>query len=120
MGVYHRLFLGGAGAAPSGVRSTVMSAGYYLVDIEWTDPDGRDRYFAKIGDVVAAYGGEFLTRGPEYESIEGDWHPDGRLVLIRFETADRGREWYRSEDYAPLLELRKASARTKVIFFEGA
>lgn len=70
--------------------------------------------------MVAAYGGEFLTRGPEYESVEGEWRLDGRLVLIRFETADRGREWYRSEDYAPLLGLRKSCANTKVIFFEGA
>lgn len=97
-----------------------MSAGYFLVDVEWTDEDGRDRYAKAIGDVVAAYGGEFITRRPEYESLEGDWHFDGRPVLLRFETAAQGLEWYHSEEYAPLLELRKKAARTKIIFFEGA
>lgn len=97
-----------------------MSDGYFLVDIEWLDEDGRDRYVAAVGDTVAAYGGAFVTRGGDFKTLEGDWRLDGRLVLLRFDTAARGLEWYGSEEYAPLLELRKASARTKVIFFEGA
>ncbi len=97
-----------------------MSAGYFLVDVAWLDDDARGRYVGAIGETVAAYGGEFVASGPDYEMLEGDWRFDGRLVLLRFETAARGLEWYRSAEYAPLLELRKASARTKIIFFEGA
>lgn len=97
-----------------------MSAGYFLVDVQWDDEDGRDRYVQAIADVVAAYGGEFVTRRPALEPLEGDWGIVGNLVLLRFPTAARGLEWYHSEDYAPLLELRKKSARTKIVFFEGA
>lgn len=97
-----------------------MSAGYFLVDVEWFDDAARSCYAEAIGDTLGAYGGAFVTRGPRSEALEGDWHLDGQLVLLRFETSARGLEWYRSEEYAPLLELRRASARTKMIFFEGA
>lgn len=94
-------------------------AGYFLVDIVWTDDEGRKEYFEGVGDTVEAFGGEFVTRGPEYTGLEGDWEFDGRLVLLRFPTAEVGMEWYNSDVYAPLLALRKRSAQTKIIFFEG-
>lgn len=97
-----------------------MGAGYFLVDVEWTDEEGRDRYVAQIGDVVAKYGGEFVARSPDCQTLEGDWRLNGRLVLLRFPTFARGLEWYRSDEYAPLLEIRQGAARTKILYFEGA
>jgi uncharacterized protein (DUF1330 family) len=94
-------------------------AGYFLIDIVWIDDEGRKEYFEGVGDTVAAFGGEFVTRGPEYTSLEGGWELDGRLVLLRFPTAEVAMAWYNSEAYAPLLALRQRCAHTKIIFFEG-
>jgi uncharacterized protein (DUF1330 family) len=96
-----------------------LSAGYVLVDVEWLDPDARARYVAEIEDSIALYGGEFVARSPEYVTLEGDWRFEGRLVMLRFPTVTRALEWYRSDIYAPLLEVRKGGARTKIICFEG-
>lgn len=94
-------------------------AGYFLVDIIWDDEEGRRHYVEGIGDTLTPFGGEFLTRGPEYTTVEGDWVFDGRLVVLRFPSAERAMAWYGSDEYAPLLALRKRSARTKIVFFEG-
>lgn len=94
--------------------------GYFLVDIVWDDQEGRRQYVEGIGDTLRRFDGDFVARGPECTTLEGDWKLDGRLVLLRFPTAERAMAWYNSDSYAPLLELRRRSARTKIIFFEGS
>jgi uncharacterized protein (DUF1330 family) len=94
-------------------------AGYFLVDIEWTDDEGRARYVEAIGDVVASYDGKFLASVPEVQVLEGESPIKNRLVLLRFPTAERALEWYHSEEYAPLHHIREQSARTDFVFFEG-
>jgi uncharacterized protein (DUF1330 family) len=95
-------------------------AGYFLVDVVWTEEEGHRRYVEQLGETLDAFGGEYVARGPEYTSLEGDWKLDGRLVLLRFASAERAMEWYHSDVYAPLLALRKNSARTRMLFFEGS
>lgn len=94
-------------------------AGYFLVDIEWTDDEGRARYVESVGDVVASYDGKFLASVPSVRVVEGESPVKNRLVLLRFPTAERALEWYDSEEYAPLHRIREQSARTNMIFFEG-
>lgn len=94
-------------------------AGYFLVDIIWDDDAGRQEYVEHIGDTLVPFGGEFVTRGPEYTPVEGNWKFDGRLVVLRFPTAEGAMAWYNSETYAPLLALRTRAAHTKIVFFEG-
>jgi uncharacterized protein (DUF1330 family) len=94
-------------------------AGYVLVDIEWTDDEGRSRYVQGIGDVVASYDGKFLASVPEVRVMEGESPFKNRLVLLRFPTAERALEWHDSEGYAPLRSIRERSARTNMVFFEG-
>lgn len=94
-------------------------AGYVLVDIVWEDEKGLEQYASRIGDTLGPFGGEFVTRGTGYTTVEGDWELDGRLVMLRFPTPELASDWYRSDAYAPLLALRKRAARTKMIFFDG-
>lgn len=96
-----------------------MSGGFLLVDVEWLDDDARARYVEQVEESVAAFDGEFVARSPEYVTLEGEWRFDGRLVMLRFPSVTRALEWYRSETYAPLLEIRQGGARTKIICFEG-
>jgi uncharacterized protein (DUF1330 family) len=94
-------------------------AGYFLVDVEWTDGDGLARYAEAIGDVVASYDGKFLANVAAVRVLEGESPLKHRVVLLRFPTAERALEWYGSEEYAPLLGIRKQSARSNMLFFEG-
>jgi uncharacterized protein (DUF1330 family) len=51
--------------------------------------------------------------------MEGEWPLMNRLVLLRFPSADQALEWYGSDAYAPLLQIRQQSSRSKIAFFEG-
>ncbi len=37
-------------------------AGYFLVELEWTDLEGKDRYIREAAGVIAAFDGTFVAR----------------------------------------------------------
>ena len=94
-------------------------AGYFLVDVTWHDEELRTRYLEHVDATIQAHDGEFVARNPTRTALEGDWGVEGVFLLTRFPTVERGLEWYHSEAYAPLRELRHRGARTKMLFFEG-
>jgi uncharacterized protein (DUF1330 family) len=85
---------------------------------EARDQEALVEYRRRNTDVVAAFGGRFVVRGGAHETLEGDWQPL-RLVVIEFPTAAAAREWYESEDYAPLRELRRSASDTDIVLVEG-
>ena len=93
-------------------------AGYVLVDIEVTDAGPYDDYRRQVPPIVERFGGKYLVRGGGSETIEGDWIPR-RLVVIEFPSVDKAKEFYYSEDYRPLRELRLSSTNSKMVLVEG-
>ena len=53
------------------------------------------------------------------EKLEGDWEPQ-RLVILEFESAERAKQWWASEDYGEAKLLRQRTAQTSLIIVEGA
>ncbi len=94
-----------------------MSA-YFIVNIEVTDRKGFEEYRRTVPEVLAKYGGEYIARGGEFEVLEGDWNPK-RVVLLVFPSMEQARKFYHSEDYRPLLELRKSSTHSEVVLADG-
>jgi uncharacterized protein (DUF1330 family) len=92
---------------------------YVIVDIEVTDPVSFADYQTKIGANIAAFGGRSLARGGATEVLEGNWTPK-RLVILEFPSMARLKEWYKSPEYAPLLNLRKASSSSNLVATEGS
>jgi uncharacterized protein (DUF1330 family) len=90
-----------------------------IVDIEATDPVSFADYQTKIGATIAAFGGRSLARGGATEVLEGNWTPN-RLVILEFPSRARLKEWYKSPEYAPLLNLRKASSSSNLVATEGS
>lgn len=93
-------------------------AAYVIVDIEVTDSVAFERYKNAVAANIAAFGGRYLVRGGATEVLEGHWIPR-RLVILEFPTMARLKEWYSSPEYAPLLDLRKASASSNLVVTEG-
>jgi uncharacterized protein (DUF1330 family) len=92
--------------------------GYVIADVEVTDPELFEQYRAQVSATIAKYGGRYLVRGGKTESPEGGWTPR-RLIVLEFESLARAKEWYDSPEYRPLIELRKRSAKTQIVFSEG-
>ena len=114
----------GPGTAPGPRRSGALCddapvAAYAIVLVrEARDPDALAEYRRRNTDVVAAHGGRFLVRGGELEVVEGEWDPV-RAVVIEFPDMATARNWYHSEDYAPLKALRQAASDTDILLVEG-
>jgi len=94
-------------------------AAYVFGEIEVTDPAGYEDYRKQVLAVVTKYGGKFIVRGGRVEPLEGGWAPK-RIVALEFPTMEQAQKWYRSPEYAPLIELRKKASRGKLILVEGA
>ena len=94
-------------------------AAYLIGEIEVTDPQAYEDYRRQVLPVVTQYGGRFIVRGGKVETLEGGWSPR-RVVALEFPSMDQARRFYHSEEYAPLLRMRHAASRGKMILVEGA
>ena len=91
---------------------------YVVVDVEVTDPTEYEKYKALAPAAIANFGGHFLARGGQAETLEGDWSPN-RIVIIEFESVERAKAWLASDEYAPALAIRHKNAHSKMIVVEG-
>lgn len=90
-----------------------------MVDIKSVkDPQGFDAYRAKAPETVAQYGGEYVVVGGDAAVLEGDWQP-GTLVVLRFPDRDRAEAWWRSQEYAPLKQLRQQASDSSFVVTTG-
>ena len=98
-----------------------MSA-YLIVEHIITDAAKFDEYRTKVGPMIAKHGGRYLTKGGGHKLPEGGhWKPE-RVVIIEFPDMAALDAWYNSEDYKPLIALRKecTSDLDMLITLEGA
>lgn len=94
-------------------------AAYVVAQIDVTDPDAFARYREKVPHTVARYGGHYKARGGDMTVLEGEGVKP-RLVIIEFDDAAAARRWYESEDYAPLIALRRSASEGSLVIVEGA
>lgn len=93
-------------------------AAYYIVEIDIHDPARFEEYRAKVPATIERYGGRYLVRGGEIETIEGEWRPK-RIVVLEFPSVEQARRWYDSPEYRPLKELRRRTARGHIVLVPG-
>jgi uncharacterized protein (DUF1330 family) len=93
-------------------------AAYVFGEIEVTDPAVYEDYRKQVLAVVTKYGGKFVVRGGRIEPLEGGWAPR-RMVVVEFPSMEQAQKWYRSPEYAPLIELRQRASKGKLILVEG-
>ena len=94
-----------------------MSA-YVLVEIEVLDQERYETYKQLAPSSIAVYGGRYLARGGDVETLEGTWQPK-RLVILEFPSVDQAKAWWDSTEYEQAKALRQAVAHTRMIVVEG-
>jgi uncharacterized protein (DUF1330 family) len=94
-------------------------AAYVIADLTITDPQGFEEYRGMVPATIAKYGGKYVVRGGQMETLEGKWEPK-RLVIIEFESAERAKQWWACEEYREAKALRQRTAQTNLIVVEGA
>lgn len=86
--------------------------------MEITDPHRFEEYKLLSPATVKAYGGKFLARGGEVNTLEGDWQPR-RLVILEFPDRAQAQAWLNSPEYAPARRLRQLSANSRMVVIDG-
>ena len=95
-----------------------MPAGYVIAQLKVTNPENYKEYVEKVKPIAEKYGGEYLVRGGKNVTVEGSWqHP--RTVVIKFPSYDKAMEWYNSEDYKPIKQIRLDNADSNGMIIEG-
>ena len=92
--------------------------GYAITQIEVTNPEDYKEYLAKVTDIVTKFGGEYLVRAGEYTEIEGKWKYS-RNVVIKFPSYEKALEWYSSEEYKPVRQIRLDNSVGNFIIVKG-
>ena len=92
-------------------------SGYVLANVHWINQDALQAYVDLLRPSLDAHGGVVIAGSRDVRVLEGDWQPDGILVLISFPTVEGALAWYRSEEYRPALEIRKRSASSRMLIF---
>ena len=99
-------------------REGKMAAYAVVQMLEVKDPTGLGEYRRRVGPIIEHYGGTVRVAAGQVHVMEGNWRP--ALVLIEFDSVERARAWYDSEEYRPLKELRQRAASGDLIIVEGA
>jgi uncharacterized protein (DUF1330 family) len=71
-------------------------------------------YFPAILKQVEHYGARLLAASDMPHIVEGNWLR-GRTILWEFPDVEAAKTWYQSEEYAPLLKLRKEISTASII-----
>jgi uncharacterized protein (DUF1330 family) len=94
-----------------------MPKGYWVVNLEVTDPDGYRDYQGFVRPYLAANGGKFLVRGGRMQVVEGTMLP--RVVVIEFESYAEAQRLYHSTEYQEGRALRLSWSSGNVAIVEG-
>ena len=93
-------------------------AAYIIATIEVTDPEQFEVYRGQVPATIEKHGGRYLARGGEVSVVEGD-QPERRTVVLEFDSLEKAKGWYYSDDYAGPKELRIASTISNVMIVDG-
>lgn len=94
-----------------------MSA-YVIAQIEITDPDRYAEYVKQVPATIARFGGRYLARGGKSEALEGRL-TGRRIAIVEFDSYERAKDWYESEDYRGPRALRQGASISSLVLVEG-
>ena len=94
-----------------------MPKGYWLAQVEVTDPEGYKEYVAANQVAFCKFGGRYVVRAGRHEVLEGNFR--SRLVVIEFPDYAAALACYRSPEYREAMALRRGRAVADIAIVEG-
>ena len=93
-------------------------SGYFIIQINITNPENYKDYIAQVTPIVKKFGGEYIVRGGKSENVEGNWSYE-RTVVLKFPSFDIAKKWHVSEEYKPIRKIREENSEGNAIIIEG-
>jgi uncharacterized protein (DUF1330 family) len=94
------------------------SRAFLMVEFSVTDADRLAAYRKQVPALVAQHGGRYVVQTDKAETVEGGWRPE-RLTVVGFPDMAALREFYFSDTYKPLHDLRLSATRSRALLVEG-
>ncbi|RBI87020.1 DUF1330 domain-containing protein [Rhodosalinus halophilus] len=94
-----------------------MPKGYWIAQMQVTDPQAYERYRAANAEAFEKYGARFLVRGGAQQTREGGWKP--RSVVLEFPSLEAAQACYDSPEYQRAKALREGAAEADLVIVEG-
>lgn len=80
--------------------------------------DWMEEYYSKIPEVVALHRGQFLVRGGDPESLEGDNTLPDATFIIEFPNRDFAKDFWKSKEFQSLAVLRRTGSTLNAILVD--
>ena len=94
-----------------------MSKGYLVAHISVHDKEGFQKFVEMATPAIGEYGGKVLAREPTPDVREGK--ALGLCIVIEFESMEKARSFYESEQYTAARIVRGAASDTHLVLIEG-
>ena len=91
---------------------------YVIAEVEVRDSVAYEDYKSAVVPIVAQFGGRYIARGGQIESVEGS-DPSGCMVVIEFPHVAAAQAFLRSEEYRPVADIRHKTATSRIMIVEG-
>ncbi len=98
---------------------TTQPKGYILAEIEITDAEAYPRYAQHVAPLVEKYGGRYLVRGGNPQTIEGE-RDLKRVALLEFPSIEQAKAFYYSPEYQAVAQYRWVAAKSELFLLQGA
>jgi len=91
---------------------------YFILEIDIHDAEGMAPYLEKAGATLMPFATSLLVNGGKTIPQEGA-APQGKVVVVRFNSMDAARSWYDSPAYREILGHRLSAATNRSYIVEG-
>ena len=91
---------------------------YLVLDFSINDLAGFRKYIAEIPAFIAKHSGQYIVRGVEPATIEGDWKPD-RMVILEFPTRENAEAFLGDPEIQDLFKVRHDTTTSKLVLVDG-
>ncbi len=95
----------------------LMPKGYLIGHITVNDPEAYAEYVARDTPILARHGGQFIVRGGQSETPEGETKK--RHVVIEFPSYAAAQAAYADPEYQNVADIRRRTADSVIILVEG-
>jgi len=93
-------------------------SGFAIFNINVKKPEEYREYIKKVKPIAREFGGEYIIRGGKTTVVEGTWkYP--KTVVIKFPSYEKALEWYSSEKYKPIKQIRLNNSVSNGIIIKG-
>jgi len=91
---------------------------YVIAEIQVNDPAKYEGYKKLTPGTLSMYGGKFIVRGGQTETLEGD-RKTHRVVVLEFPTYEKAQAWYNSPEYQDAKKIRLEASTGQIILVDG-